>query len=206
MGNSKTKTIKKVIHVKKRLLVKKTEKIMNLFVLSLCFAECAQWMFDKHISKMILETAQMLCTTKRVLDPEGVDLQGHDIVYKLAHKNHPVTIWMRTSYANYCWALDMVDAMHAEWKYRYDHPAETQHKSYVVCQWLRDHPPPLATFPETGLTPFAQAMPDEYKCEGDAIKAYREYYQSPEKKRIAKWTKRQMPPWYRRTIRVPKVI
>jgi hypothetical protein len=173
---------------------------MNLFVLSLCFAECAQWMFDKHISKMILETAQMLCTAKRVLDPDGVD---EAIVYKLAHKNHPVTIWMRASYANYLWALDMVDAMHAEWKYRYGHPAETQHKSYVVCQWLRANPPP--SFPETvGITPFAQAMPDEYKRE-DAIRAYREYYQSPEKKRIAKWTKRDMPPWYRRTIQV-KVI
>jgi hypothetical protein len=172
---------------------------MNLFVLSLCFSECAQWMFDKHISKMILETAQMLCTTKRVLDPDNAD---DSQVYKLSHENHPVSVWMRTSYANYCWALDMVDAMHAEWKYRYGHPAETQHKSYVVCQWLRQNPPPIAAFSQTGLTPFAQAMPEEYKTQDDAVKAYREYYQSPQKKRIATWTKRNMPPWYRRIIRV----
>ena len=32
-------------------------------------------------------------------------------LYKITHKNHPVTIWMRTSLANYLWTLDMVDAM-----------------------------------------------------------------------------------------------
>ena len=48
---------------------------MNLFILSLCFRECAEWMFDKHISKMIVEAVQMLSTAKRVLDPleEGSD-------------------------------------------------------------------------------------------------------------------------------------
>jgi hypothetical protein len=47
----------------------------------------------------------------------------------------------------------------------------------------------------TGLTPFAQAMPDEYKHE-DAVIAYRQYYQSPEKRRLASWKKRPKPEWF----------
>ena len=72
---------------------------MNLFILSLCFRECAEWMFDKHISKMIVEAVQMLSTAKRVLDPleEGSDEEGVKL-YKISHKNHPVSIWIRTSF------------------------------------------------------------------------------------------------------------
>tara|TARA_R110000737_G_C14249644_1_gene426385 strand:+ start:360 stop:569 length:210 start_codon:yes stop_codon:yes gene_type:complete len=39
--------------------------------------------------------------------------------------------------------------------------------------------------PEIGLTPFAQAMPDEYKRE-DVVEAYRAYYMG-DKAAIAEW-------------------
>jgi hypothetical protein len=74
-------------------------------------------MFDKHISKILLEAVQMLCTTTHLVDPENEIFQ-HTNIYKIAHKNHPVTIWMRTSLANYMWTLDLVEAMHDEWKFR----------------------------------------------------------------------------------------
>jgi len=166
---------------------------MNLFILSLCFRECAEWMFDKHISKMIVEAVQMLSTAKRVLDPleEGVE-SG---IYKISHKNHPVSIWIRTSLENYLWTLDMVDAMHEEWRFRYGHPETKVHASYKIAQYLREAAPSADLFPERGLTPFAQAMPDEYKGE-DAVEAYRKYYQSPDKKRLASWKRRTPPGWY----------
>lgn len=66
---------------------------MNLFILSLCFRECAEWMFDKHISKMIVEAVQMLSTAKRVLGPSEADSEEIKI-YKISHKNHPVSIWI----------------------------------------------------------------------------------------------------------------
>jgi hypothetical protein len=42
------------------------------------------------------------------------------------------------------------------------------------------------------------AMPDQYKDPtGDAVKSYRAYYLSPEKRRIASWKKlRPAPHWY----------
>ena len=173
---------------------------MNLFILSLCFRECAEFMFDKHVSKILLEAVQMLCTTIQLVDPEN-DVKNQIQLYKMSHKNHPVTIWMRSSLENYMWTLDLVEAMHEEWKYRYDHPAEKMHKSYIVAKYLREMAPSADKFPNTGLTPFALAMPVECKSE-DAVEAYRQYYQSPDKQRIASWKKRGKPDWYKMTVEV----
>lgn len=167
---------------------------MNLFILSLNFQECAECMFDKHISKIILEAVQMLCTAIQLIDPDN-EIRNHITLYKIAHKNHPVTIWMRTSRENYMWTLDLIDAMHTEWKYRYNHPAEKMHKSYTVATYLRKHAPSADKFPEVGLTPFALAMPAECKTQ-NPIESYRTYYQTPEKQKIASWKKREKPAWY----------
>ena len=169
---------------------------MNLFIISRSIQECVEAMFDKHIAKIILEAVQMLCTAKLLVSTNDSDTTEMKL-YRITHKNHPVSIWVRTSLANYLWTLDLVDAMHNEWKYRYDHPADKEHKSYTVAKYLRKYAPKASEFPCTGLTPFAQAMPDEYKCE-DAVEAYRKYYQSPEKQKIASWKKRGPPAWYKR--------
>jgi hypothetical protein len=201
---------------------------MNLFILSLDPAKTAEYMMDKHIAKIILEAVQMLCTTQRLLvgDQSG---GCEPCVYKIAHKNHPVTIWCRASQANFIWTLDLIDAMHAEWKYRYGHPAHKQHKSHNVAQYLRVNIPPATAFEcvkSPGImTPFALAMPDEFKIRMastangtaaaaaptgtshgkdiyDAVASYRSYYLSEPKRRIAKWAKlRETPLWYARGLR-----
>jgi hypothetical protein len=62
---------------------------------------------------------------------------------------------------------------------------------------LRDNLPQDHTFESVGLTPFALAMPIEYKTD-DAVESYRNYYMSPEKQKIATWNKRrERPDWYR---------
>ena len=178
---------------------------------------------DKHIAKIILEAVQMLCTTHRLLTT-AAGIECDPCVYKIAHKNHPVTIWCRAAQANFIWTLDLIDAMHAEWKYRYGHPAHKEHKSYIVSQYLRQNIPPAATFERVTtkgiMTPFALAMPDEFKIRTatansaaptgtshgadvyDAVASYRSYYLSAPKRRIAKWTKlREMPLWYVRGLR-----
>jgi hypothetical protein len=167
---------------------------MNLFILSLSFQECAEFMFDKHVSKILLEAVQMLCSAIQIIDPDN-EIKNKIQLYKISHKNHPVSIWMRSSLDNYIWTLDLVDAMHNEWKYRYDHPSDKMHKSYIVAQYLRKNAPTSDKFPNKGLLPFAQAMPVECKCK-DAVDAYRKYYQTPEKQKIASWKKRNKPEWY----------
>jgi hypothetical protein len=167
---------------------------MNLFILSLIQREIAQFMMDKHVSKILLEAVQMLCSCKRILDPDD---QVNNQIYKLAHKNHPVTIWCRKSKANFIWTLDLIEELHSEWRFRYGHPNTKFHKAYLMALVLKDNMPSDDKFEERGLTPFAQAMPVQYKSD-DAVESYRNYYMSDEKQRIASWKKkREKPEWYR---------
>ena len=43
---------------------------MNIFHLDRDPVQSAQWMIDKHVVKMIVESAQLLSTAHRVLDGE----------------------------------------------------------------------------------------------------------------------------------------
>lgn len=151
---------------------------LNIFVLDTDLEKCAEYHCDKHVVKMILEYAQMLSSVVR--------LQGHDVGYKLTHKNHPCTIWARESLSNYNWLKRLTRLLNYEYKYRYN--KDVNHKSYDLVKTL-----PTPDIPDIGLTPFAQAMPDQYKNK-DAVKAYREYYLK-EKSLLLKWTKRIIPKW-----------
>jgi hypothetical protein len=166
---------------------------MNIFILSLIQKEIAQYMMDKHVSKILLEAVQMLCSAKRILNPED---EINDRIYKLAHKNHPVTIWCRKSKENFIWTLDLIEELHNEWRFRYGHPETKYHKSYLVALLLRENMPSDESFETKGLTPFALAMPQEYKTD-DPVQSYRNYYLSEEKRKIASWKKRrEKPEWY----------
>lgn len=167
---------------------------MNLFILSLIQMEIAQYMIDKHVSKILLEAVQMLCSCKRILDP---DSEVNAQLYKIAHKNHPVTVWCRKSKANFLWTIQLIEELHIEWKFRYGHPDTKFHKAYLVALILKANIPDDDKFESIGLTPFALAMPDEYKSD-DAVESYRNYYMSPQKQQIASWNKkREKPEWYR---------
>ena len=169
---------------------------MNIFILSLIQKEIVEFMMDKHISKILLESVQMLCSARRLLEPEPEQEYINSKLYRMAHKNHPVTIWCRTSMENFIWTLDLVDCLHDEWKFRYEHDNNKVHKSYEMAIYLREHMPTNKNFIYKGLTPFALAMPDKYKC-SDPVKSYRDYYMSPEKQKIATWNKkRNKPDWY----------
>ena len=62
---------------------------------------------------------------------------------------------------------------------------------------LKNNIPTDVKFEETVLTPFALAMPIEYKTD-DAVESYRKYYMSADKQKIATWKKgRTKPEWYK---------
>jgi len=157
---------------------------MNLFILSLIHYEIALYMMDKHVSKILIEAVQMLCTALHVLEPGQ-----HTGIYKMTHKNHPVTVWCRESKENFEWTLQLIECLHEEWRFRYNHTKI--HKSYIMAMYLKEHIP--SEFPSKGLTPFALAMPDEYKRD-DPVESYRLYYKS--KKAIASWKQRSPPKWF----------
>lgn len=86
---------------------------MNLFVTSNCPIECAKYLDDKRVVKMVLETAQMLSTALRECGYEGDD------VYRSTHKNHPANVWVRKTRANYNWTVDHFVALALEYEARY---------------------------------------------------------------------------------------
>jgi len=92
--------------------------------------------------------------------------------------------------------LDLIEELHTEWRFRYNHPETKFHKSYLIAQILRENIPSDDKFEEQRLTPFALAMPVEFKTD-DAIESYRNYYMSQPKQKIASWKKkREKPDWY----------
>ena len=150
---------------------------MNIFVLDKNPHVAAMYACDKHVVKMILESAQMLCSVQ----PEGT------APYKRSFYNHPCTKWVRASSANYDWLIEHALALCAEYSRRYG----KVHKSEKVIDWCDANRPEL---PDVGLTPFAQAMPEDYKNE-DAVEAYRTYYRN-DKRRFATWKDVDPPTWF----------
>lgn len=154
---------------------------MNIFILDRDFVKNAQYHVDKHVVKMITEHAQIMSTVCRLNDI--------DAGYKATHIHHPCVKWANESLDNWLYILELTNALHKEWKFRYKHPASKIHKAFEVMLSL-----PVPDIEDIGLTPFAQAMPDSYKNK-DAVVAYRNYYIN-EKKHLASWKNREVPEWF----------
>lgn len=158
---------------------------MNIFFLDFDTQKCAQYHCDKHVVKMILETAQLLCGVHHVT-PQ-VTLQ---VPYKLSHKNHPCAIWTRESLSNYLYLCDLGLELCKEYTYRYG----KRHKSQDVIEWCLDNKPLIK---DIGFTTPPKAMPDEYKVM-DVVESYRNYYVGV-KKDFCVWKSRDVPEWFSNT-------
>ena len=152
---------------------------MNIFVVDRDPKIAATMLCDKHVVKMIVETAQMLCTAASKL--------GHHVPYKPTHARHPCTLWTGESLSNWNWLVQHGTALCEEYTLRY----KKIHKTQSIIEWCRDSG--VAPTNDIGLTPFRLAMPEKYKCV-DPVKSYREYYIG-EKSRFAKW-KTSSPSWW----------
>jgi hypothetical protein len=145
---------------------------MNIFVLDENPELAAYYLCDEHIVKMCLETAQILST-----------VSGGP--YKSTHANHPCTIWARSGSDNYRWLVSHGLAIGCEYTARFG----KEHKSAEVIRAICEPPP---TVPP-GSTPFALAMPDQFRVPGDAVASYRRYYKS---KSFATWKRSPRPFWW----------
>ena len=150
---------------------------MNIFVLDESPVVSAQHACDKHVVKMILESAQMLCA----VHPEGT------APYKRSFYNHPCTKWVRESARNYEWLLLHAYALCDEYTRRYG----KVHKTEEVIEWCDNNRPEL---PNIGLTKQPTCMPDYCKTES-VVESYRKYYIN-EKAKFAKWKDGNVPEWY----------
>ena len=155
---------------------------MNIFFLDENPTLSAQYHVDKHVVKMILETAQLLCGVHHVTAHDSAH-----VPYKLSHKNHPCSIWCRESLSNYLYLCELGLELSKEYTYRYG----KRHKSQEVIEWCLINKPNI---PDIEFTDPAKAMPDEFKVDS-VVESYRNYYMGA-KSNLAVWKNREKPFWF----------
>lgn len=158
---------------------------MNIFVLDTNPRLAAQMQCDKHVVKMVLESAQILSTVMQEKYPS-------DVWYRSTHKNHPCVKWASGSYSNFMWLLAHGWGLADEYAHRYG----KKHKSIKIFTEIRSSNIDVyELFDAKTQTPFVLAMPDDCKLD-DPVASYRLYYKKY-KAGIATWNKnRPQPEWW----------
>ena len=190
---------------------------MNIFYLDEDMYKSAIWHNDKHSSKMILESVQLLCTAIRELDGVVNAYYNHEsdswqainvlpneeiiwrnskwdyasrvVEYKSCHINHPCTKWVQDSLQNWLWLHQFADVLnYTNRKWRSN---DYDHSSAIVNRKLT----PPKNIKDKPFYPPPSCMKPEFKISDDTVANYRNYYVNG-KYHLAKWTNRPRPPWY----------
>ena len=183
---------------------------MNIFILDNDPVIAAQMQCDKHVVKMVVESAQMLSTVHRMVDgvmerrpsKSGSMLQyfyldddREDLLYKACHFNHPSTVWTRESMHNYRWHYVHFAALCDEYTYRYGKVHSTDAKLRKALSKLPQN------IPVKKMTPFKLTMASFPECiTEDAVESYRNFYMTKQKRFTMAWTKRPQPEWFNASI------
>ena len=181
---------------------------MNLFVLDHDPVEAARLQCDKHVVKMIVESAQMLSTVHRMLDGAETrrlsksgktwskywvlpDMREYTF-YKAVHMHHPCTVWTAESNNNYNWHYAHFVALCDEYTYRYGRV----HKTDKLLREVLMSPP--RNIPVGYKTPQPLAMKSNPECMDyrDIVGSYRKFYQTKQDRFKMVWTKRPVPEWF----------
>ena len=187
---------------------------MNIFILDNDPVTAAQLQCDKHVVKMIVESAQMLSTAHRMLD--GVvqtrpsksgkrqvkywvhpDKHMEISLYAAVHTGHPCTVWSMISNNNYNWHYVHFVALCEEYKYRYG----KIHMTDIRLRHVLESPP--KNIPVGPLTKQPLAMKSNPECMfDDVVKSYRSFYQTKQERFKMAWTKRNIPEWFNANLQL----
>ena len=181
---------------------------MNLFYLDQDPIKSAQLQCDKHVVKMIVESAQMLSTAHRMLDGKLVETRTktgrkgrhyelpnnlEQILYKAVHYHHPCTVWTMKSNNNYTWHWVHFKALCEEYSHRYGKVHKTDE---LLTEILQQLPRNINVGP---LSPLPLAMGAAPECinYNDPVGSYRKFYQTKQARFKMVWTKREIPEWFK---------
>ncbi len=163
---------------------------MNIFVLHNDPLLAAMMLDDLRVPKMIVESGQMLATALRAWGMDDDDLVHTGVVtlkgtpWRSTHRNHPCTVWARESRSNFLWLAEHALGLCYEYRHRFG----KTHGSESAIEAMES----LASMiPEGPLTPFALAMPDEFKTD-DTVASYRAYFRT----KPCRWVRKSAPIWW----------
>ena len=152
---------------------------MNIFVVDKDPKIAAKSLCDKHVIKMILESAQLLSTHDRLNGLAGER-------YKITHINHPCRVSLNNE-SNYIWLCKHLNYLLEEYTRRFNKIHKTTNiflkywKQFVILN--------------NNKCQFVQCMPDEFKND-DVVFAYRSYYKYKSKiMKSFKYTNSNKPYW-----------
>jgi len=156
---------------------------MNIFAVDRDPIAAARALPDRHVTKMILECAQMLSIVfsahywdiGEVMKVDGTPFK----TAKGAFKKHPCTMWAADSHYNCAWLIQHALGLCEEFERRYG----KQHglnKSLFNCKRLFHREVGQAITCFCMVEDFARAMPDDLKHDTtiDSVTAYRRYVNS----------------------------
>jgi len=173
---------------------------MNIFVLHENPRKAAQMHCDRHVVKMVTESAQLLCFAHYVANDDKRWVKRH-VKFKLnkGHAAHPCTLWMLEDPRHYAWVYRLLQHLLKEYDYRYDGLKKGKYAN--ILKML----PALANIPGTDLTvdrvrrrptEFVLAMGRAPECIGEyAVESYRRFYLA-NKREFATWKHRDVPEWF----------
>lgn len=172
---------------------------MNIFVLDDDPIYAAQMMCDKHIPKMIVESAQMMASAlrKHGASDELMPVNANGRPYKGGYQHHPCTVWTSININNYMWLYTHAYELCMEYRLRFsrEHACESK-----IMKMVSDAA--LELLPMGVRTPFARAFNKERyphlydTARYTTVDAYRTYYLQ-DKRRFASWKKgRPAPQWW----------
>lgn len=166
---------------------------MNIFILDECPIWAAIYQCDKHVCKMIVESAQMLSTAHRVLRNIG---NQTSVFYKSTHANHPCNVWTRSCKSNYDWHYRHFVALCDEFSVRYGKQHRTDallRKPLAQAPWNIPVHGKIERRSEEG---FAVAINVEECIVDNVVESYRNFYVHKSKLFRMTWKERGEPIWF----------
>lgn len=174
---------------------------MNLFVTDFCPIECAIALDDKRVGKLLMEANQMLSLAVKLCDDMGPeptldDMGPGKVCFGYAHRNHPVSIWVRTSYSNFLWTARHARALGDEYQYRFGKPHASADRTEYIMKWFGNR------VPAGEMTPFQNSARNAGKgldfSHLPVYEAYRTYlrHRWQTDVRPVLWSRRDPPSWY----------
>lgn len=158
---------------------------MNIFMVNQDPQVAARALTDKHVVKMIVESAQLMSTAHRYLDGDmylSISKAGsrlkrwshptlEDVLYKSCFLNHPSGIWIREAEENYMWLFNHFSALCDEYTARYGRIHSTDARLRDVFRT------PPKRIPKMGPTPMRVAITDRsHIVPGNPVQSYINYY------------------------------